>query len=68
LGQAEHDRLVAFTAAEKIVSLSLKYDKPVSVGISGPRINKKQALARGAEYGKRSIQTLKKLQQNLKSL
>ncbi len=65
-GQSEHDRLVAFTAAEKIVSLSLKYDKPVSLGISGPRINKKQALARATEYGARSIETLAKLNKNVK--
>lgn len=67
-GQTEHDRLVAFTAAEKILALSLEFDKPVSMGISGPRMNKKQANARANEFGKRSIETLKNLQKSLYSI
>lgn len=67
-GQTEHDRLVAFTCAEKIVSLSLQFEKPVSIGIIGPSASKKQAIARAKKYGKKSITTLKKLILNLKNI
>lgn len=67
-GQTEHDRLVAFTSAEKIISLSLESEKPVSMCISGPRITRKQGVARAKEYGKRSIETLIKLEKNLKNI
>lgn len=67
-GKTEHDRLVAYTAAEKITALSLEYEKPVSVGITGPRMTRKQAMQRAYIFGKRSIETLIDLRKNLKIL
>lgn len=67
-GETEHDRLVAFTCAEKILSLSLEFEKPVSICIAGPRISKKLAQKRASDYGKRSITTLKEMEKRLKNI
>ncbi len=67
-GDTEHDRVVAFTCAQKLVDLSLEFEKPVTLGVSGPRMTEKQALSRAKEYGQRCIETLKQLKQTLKNL
>lgn len=67
-GKTEHDRLVAFTAADKLLGLSLEFEKPVAVCISGPRITQELASLRAEGYGKRSIQTLKNMQKSLKTI
>ncbi len=38
--ETEHDEIVAHNAARKIMDLSLEYNKPVGLGISGPGMNK----------------------------
>jgi len=35
----------------------LQYDKPVSLGVSGPRITEEQAKARIKEYAERAVET-----------
>ena len=67
-GKTGHDRLVAFTAADKLLALSLEFEKPVAVCISGPGITSKLAFSRAEGYGKRSIQTLKNMQKSLKTI
>ncbi len=64
-GQTSHDELVAFTAAEKISELSLKYDKPVTLGVCGPRISKEDAVKRIEPYSKRAVEGVIKLIRNL---
>lgn len=67
-GKTGHDRLVAFTAADNLLALSLEFEKPVAVCISGPGITKELALSRAEGYGKRSVQTLKNMQKSLKTI
>jgi 6,7-dimethyl-8-ribityllumazine synthase len=45
-GETRHDSVIAENAARLIADLSLKYGKPVSLGISGPDMTKEQARAR----------------------
>jgi 6,7-dimethyl-8-ribityllumazine synthase len=45
-GETRHDSIVAENAARLIADLSLKYGKPVSLGISGPEMSKEQARDR----------------------
>lgn len=58
-GETSHDEVVAYTAAEKIMDLSLKYNKPVGYGICGPRMTVGQAKARGKEFAVRAVQSIK---------
>jgi 6,7-dimethyl-8-ribityllumazine synthase len=45
-GETRHDNIVAENAARLIADLSLKYSKPVSLGISGPNMTIEQARDR----------------------
>ena len=45
-GETRHDNIVAENAARLIADLSLKYTKPVSLGISGPDMTIEQARNR----------------------
>jgi len=60
-GDTDHDDLVAYTAAHKLVDLSLKYNKPVSIGIIGPNASKEVAIKRIIEYSTRAIETINKM-------
>lgn len=60
-GDTDHDELVAYTAASKIIKLSLHHNKPVSIGIIGPNASKKAAKKRIYEYSSRAIETIYKM-------
>ena len=60
-GSTSHDEIVAYTSAEKITELSLKYDKPVGYGISGPRMTIEQARARAKEFSVRAVEAVVKM-------
>lgn len=45
-GETGHDELIAYTVAEKLSELSLLYNKPVVLGINGPKMTPEQAVVR----------------------
>jgi 6,7-dimethyl-8-ribityllumazine synthase len=45
-GETNHDEIVAENAARLIADLSVKYSKPVALGITGPKMSFKQAKDR----------------------
>jgi len=57
-GDTNHDEVVAHSVARKLLDLSAKYDKPVSLGISGPNITWEQSKKRIKEYADRSVDTV----------
>ena len=59
-GDTEHDEIVVQHAARKITDLSLEYNKPVTLGISGPGMTRLEAHQR-VEYGKRAVEAAVKL-------
>ena len=63
-GETSHDEIVAYTAASKIADLSLKFDKPVGYGISGPRMTKEQAQKRAKEFAARAVETVVRILEN----
>jgi len=65
-GETGHDDIVAQNAARKMTDLSLQYDKPVALGISGPGQSRLQAEARIDEYAKRAVEAAVKLVERLK--
>mgnify|MGYP001597080905 FL=1 len=60
-GGTDHDAVVAHAVARKILDLSCEYDKPVSLGISGPNITWQQSEKRIEEYAIRSVDSVVKM-------
>jgi len=60
-GETDHDQVITHAVTKKLLDLSIEFDKPVSLGISGPGITKEQAMARAEGYGKRSVQAVVEL-------
>jgi 6,7-dimethyl-8-ribityllumazine synthase len=63
-GDTSHDEVVANQAARKIMDLSLEHDKPVALGISGPRMARSDAASR-VDYAKRAVEAAVKMQKRL---
>lgn len=60
-GDTDHDQIVAQHAARKMMDLSLEFDKPVGLGISGPGMSRLQGQARIDDYARRSVESAVKL-------
>ncbi|HWQ66040.1 MAG TPA: 6,7-dimethyl-8-ribityllumazine synthase [Methanospirillum sp.] len=63
-GATQHDEIVVQHAARKIIDLSLEFDKPVALGISGPGMTRLEANDR-IDYGKRAVESAVKMVQRL---
>ena len=66
-GATDHDQIVAQHASRKIADLSLEYDKPVALGISGPGMTRLDAHKR-VTYGKRAVEAAIKMCDRMKEL
>ncbi|GBC74875.1 6,7-dimethyl-8-ribityllumazine synthase [archaeon HR06] len=60
-GETKHDEVIAHSVTKTLLELALKYNKPVTLGISGPGMSEEQAYARIDEYAKRSVEAAVKL-------
>lgn len=65
-GETDHDALIAYTVAAKISELSLQFNKPVTLGISGPKMTRQQAIERIDFFGKNSVDACVKMVQRIK--
>ncbi|KQC02956.1 MAG: 6,7-dimethyl-8-ribityllumazine synthase [Methanoculleus sp. SDB] len=63
-GATQHDEIVVQHAARKIIDLSLEYDKPVALGISGPGMTRLEASER-IDYARRAVESAVKMVQRL---
>ena len=59
-GATDHDQIVAQHAARKITDLSLEYDKPVTLGISGPGMTRLDAHKR-IDMGRKAVEAAIKI-------
>ena len=57
-GQTKHDEVIADVVATRISKLSIKYQKPVSLGISGPGMSERQAFARIRPVSERAVEAV----------
>ena len=64
-GQTKHDEVIAHAAANALTELSLKYNKPVSLGISGPGMQERQAFARIRPVAERAVEAIVKIRKEL---
>lgn len=67
-GQTKHDEVISHSAAKALTDLSLKYRKPVSLGISGPGMQKKHAFARIRPVAERAMESVVKISDELKRI
>ena len=56
-GDTRHDDIVAENAARQISDLSLKYGKPVALGVTGPGMTEEQAMERAEVVPARAVRT-----------
>ncbi len=64
-GETSHDETVMAQASRKITDLSLDFDKPVSLGITGPGMSRLQAEER-IERGKNAVESVVKMYERTK--
>jgi 6,7-dimethyl-8-ribityllumazine synthase len=64
-GATQHDEIVVQHAARKIIDLSLEFDKPVTLGISGPGMTRLEANER-IDYARRAVESAVKMVQRSK--
>lgn len=64
-GATEHDEVVVQHAARKIMDLAVEYDKPVTLGISGPGMSRIEAHER-IDYAKRAVESAVKMVKRLR--
>ena len=67
-GQTKHDEVISHSAAQALTNLSLKYQKPVSLGISGPGMQERHAYARIRPVAERAVEAVVKISDELKRI
>lgn len=67
-GQTKHDELIANVAVRALTDLSLKYQKPVTLGITGPGMSDRQAYQRIRPVAERAVEAVQKISEELKKI
>jgi 6,7-dimethyl-8-ribityllumazine synthase len=67
-GQTKHDEVIAISTVKSLTELSIKYQKPVSLGISGPGMQERHAYARIRPVAERAIEAVTKISKELKRI
>ncbi|MCY4489905.1 MAG: 6,7-dimethyl-8-ribityllumazine synthase [Thaumarchaeota archaeon] len=64
-GQTKHDEVISHATARALTDLSIKYGKPVSLGISGPGMQERHAYARIRPVAERAVEAVVKVSAEL---
>ena len=67
-GQTKHDEVISHSAAQALTELSIKYQKPVSLGISGPGMQERHAYARIRPVAERAVEAVVKISNELQRI
>lgn len=67
-GKTKHDELIANVTVRALTDLSIKYQKPVSLGITGPGMSDRQAHQRIRPVAKRAIEAVKAVFEELQKI
>ena len=67
-GQTKHDEVISHATAKSLTELSIKYQKPVSLGISGPGMQERHAYARIRPVAERAVEAVVKISKELKRI
>jgi 6,7-dimethyl-8-ribityllumazine synthase len=66
-GDTEHDEVIMTAAARAAAELAVQFDKPVALGVSGPGMDRMQALDR-IDNAKNAVESVVRLIKTLKQL
>jgi 6,7-dimethyl-8-ribityllumazine synthase len=67
-GQTKHDELITNAAVRAITELSIKYQKPITLGITGPGMSDRQAQARIRPVAERAVEAIEKIAEQLRKI
>ena len=67
-GQTKHDEVISHSTAKSLTELSVKYAKPVSLGISGPGMQERHAFARIRPVAERAVEAIVKISKELEKV
>ncbi len=67
-GQTKHDELISHVTAKALADLSIKHQKPVTLGITGPGMSDRQAHQRIRPVAERAVEAAKKLSEELEKI
>ena len=67
-GQTKHDELISNVTARALTDLSLKHQKPVTLGITGPGMTDRQAFQRIRPVAERAIEAAQNLFEELQKM
>lgn len=67
-GQTKHDELIANVTVRVLTDLSIKHQKPVSLGITGPGMSDRQAYARIRPVAERAVEAVEKIMTQLEKI
>ena len=67
-GQTKHDELITNTTVRTMIDLSIKYQKPVTLGITGPGMSERQAHARIRPVAERAVEAAEKIVDQLRKI
>ena len=67
-GQTKHDEVISHATARSLSDLSIKYQKPVSLGISGPGMQERHAYARIRPVAERAVEAVVKISKELQRI
>lgn len=67
-GQTKHDELITNATVKAITDLSIKYQKPVTLGITGPGMSDRQAQARIRPVAERAVEAAEKIAEQLRKI
>ena len=67
-GQTKHDEVISHSTAKSLTELSVKYQKPVSLGISGPGMQERHAYARIRPVAERAVEAVIKISKELEKI
>jgi len=67
-GQTKHDEVISHSTAKSFTDLSIKYQKPVSLGISGPGMQERHAYARIRPVAEHAVEAVVKISKELQRI
>ncbi len=67
-GQTKHDEVISHSTAKSLTDLSIKYQKPVSFGISGPGMQERHAYARIRPVAEHAVEAVVKISKELERI
>ena len=67
-GQTKHDEIISHAVAQALTNLSIKHQKPVSLGISGPGMQERHAYARIRPVAERAVEATLKISKELEKI